>query len=407
MPGTDAGARALPLLLAALATLTPLSIDAYLVAFPDIGTSLHATPLQVQQSLTAFLLPFGVTMLFHGVISDAIGRRPVILAGLALYTVASAGAALAQSIEMLLACRAVQGLSAGVGFVVGRAIIRDRFHGPAAQRLMSQVTMLFAIAPALAPILGGWLHAVAGWHAIFWFLAAVGVFLALACHRFLPETLPPERRRPLHFASLLRAYAEVFTHREFLLLAAATTFNFAGLFLYVTSAPAFVMQHLGRGPTEFAVLFIPTVAGIVVGAFLSGRLAGRLSRSRTVMWAYGLLALAATANVALHALRPPGLPWSVAPLFFYCIGMSLAMPSITLLIIDLYPKTLGLVSSCQAFTQNMVAAAVAGLLSPALSHSALALACGMLACMLLGAASWALYLSGSGDNGSRSSPQLR
>lgn len=407
MADNHSGARALPLLLAALATVTPLSIDAYLVAFPDIGSSLQASPLQVQQSLTAFLLPFGITMLFHGAISDAVGRRPVILAGLVVYTLASVCAALAGSIHLLLIARALQGLSAGVGFVVGRAIIRDRFHGPAAQKLMSQVTMLFAIAPALAPLIGGWLHAVAGWHAIFWFLAAVGLILTLACQRFLPETLGVAHRTPLRLGSLLRAYGAVFTRRDFLLLAAATSFNFAGLFLYITSAPVFVMQHLGRGPTEFAVLFFPTVAGIVVGAFLSGRVAGRLSRHRTVLFAYVLLGASAWANVAFHALWPAALPWSVAPLFFYCIGMSLAMPSITLLTIDLYPKTLGLVSSCQAFLQNMVATLVAGILSPALASSPLTLACGMLACMALGAAAWALFVNASGGNASRALQALQ
>jgi DHA1 family bicyclomycin/chloramphenicol resistance-like MFS transporter len=161
----------LALLLAALATIGPFSIDTYLPSFPAIATDLHVTPLHMQQTLSVYLLGFAVMTLFHGTLSDSCGRRPIVLANLLLFALASVGCALAATFEQLLAFRGVQGLSAGAGIVVGRAIIRDTLQGHAAQRLMSLVTMLFGIAPAVAPVIGGLLHSALGRRAVLVFQA--------------------------------------------------------------------------------------------------------------------------------------------------------------------------------------------------------------------------------------------
>src|SRR2546421_4240041 len=171
-------------LLAALATLGPFSIDAYLPAFAGIQESLQASPLQIQQTLSAYLFAFGLMFLFHGALSDSFGRRPVILAALVVFTVASVAAALATTVHALIAWRIVQGLSVGAGMVVGRAMIRDLFGPEDAQRLMSLVTLFFGLAPAVAPVIGGWLFTSLGWRAIFWFLAAAGAILIAAGARY-------------------------------------------------------------------------------------------------------------------------------------------------------------------------------------------------------------------------------
>jgi DHA1 family bicyclomycin/chloramphenicol resistance-like MFS transporter len=266
----------LPLLIAGLATIGPFSIDTYLPSFPAMTDALGATPLQIQQTLTAYLLPYAAMMLFHGAVSDSFGRRGPILVGVAGYTLASAGCALSSSIGMLLFFRALQGLLAGVGMVLGRAIIRDCYHGHEAQRLMSRVLMIFAVAPAVAPIIGGWLQTWFGWRANFWFLAGLGVTLFLACVRFLPETHPPHARSRFAPAPLLAAYRHVAGNVRFLLLAGAAAINFAGFFLYVLSAPVFIYRHLGLNEHQFAWLFMSGVVGMMVGAFVSGRLAGRI-----------------------------------------------------------------------------------------------------------------------------------
>jgi len=277
-------------LLAALAALGPFSIDAYLPAFPDIARSLGATQLQVQQTLTAYMATFAVMVLWHGALSDRFGRRRVIIATLSLFAVSSIVCALAQSIEWLWVGRAMQGLSGGAGMVVGRAVIRDLFEGAQAQRLMSRVMMIFAIAPAVAPMVGGLLLLLAGWRAIFVFLAIFALTLAWLTWRFLPETLPVEARQSLHPLSLGRAYARVLSSGAFLLLAGAVALNFNGFFLYIVSAPVFLMQHLGLGPGEFAWMFVPSVFGLVFGAMVSGKVAGEREAAQRRADAVGLLA---------------------------------------------------------------------------------------------------------------------
>ncbi|MCX7179653.1 MAG: MFS transporter, partial [Proteobacteria bacterium] len=158
-------------LLAALAMFGPFSIDTYLPAFPAMSVSLGASQVEVQQTLTAYLLPFALMIMWHGALSDALGRRRVILVGLAVYVLASLFCVFATRIEYLWLGRALQGLSSGVGMVVSRAIVRDLLDGPAAQRLMARISMMFAIGPALAPIIGGWIHAFFDWHGIFIFMA--------------------------------------------------------------------------------------------------------------------------------------------------------------------------------------------------------------------------------------------
>src|SRR5437899_5946113 len=167
---TMLSAGGLASLLAALAMLGPFSVDTYLPAFPNIQASLHTDALQVQQTLTAYMLSFAVMMLWHGALSDSFGRRNIILGSLAIFALATFGCAASHSIEYLWVFRVVQGVSAGAGAVIGRAIIRDLYADAAAARLLSLVTMIFSIAPAIAPILGGWIVKLLDWRAIFLFL---------------------------------------------------------------------------------------------------------------------------------------------------------------------------------------------------------------------------------------------
>lgn len=379
--------RSIALLLAALSALGPFSIDTYLPSFHDIGESLHATPLEVQQTLTAFLLPFAIMTLWHGAISDALGRRKVILVTLALFALASAGCVFATRIEHLWLLRALQGISAGAGIVISRAIVRDLFDGPQAQRLMSHITMMFALAPAVAPVIGGWLQSWFGWRSVFAFLVLITAVLWLVVWRLLPETLPPERRQSMHPAYLGRSYWKVLTSPAFLLACGAMAFNFAGFFIYVLSAPVFLMRHLGVAETGFLWLFGPAMIGLMSGSWLSGRLAGKLSLPRTIAGAYLIMGAAALLNVGLNLALPPSLPLSVLPIFIYVFGMAMAMPCLTLIALDPYPEQRGLAASCQTFLQSGFNAFAAGVIAPALWGSTLILAFGMSLLLLLGGVS--------------------
>ncbi len=393
MPNTETGnaPRGVTLLLASLAALGPFSIDTYLPSFPDIGQSLHATPLEVQQTLTAYLLPFSVMALWHGAISDALGRRRVILVTLALFGLAQFGCLFATRIEHLWLLRGLQGMSAGAGIVIGRAIVRDLFDGPAAQRLMAHITMMFALAPAVAPVIGGYLQSWFGWRSVFAFLVILTAVIWLACWRLLPETLPTERRQPLHAEYLTQTYWRVLTSASFLSACAALAFNFAGYFIYIMSAPVFLMRHLGVGETGFFWLVGPAMAGLLLGSWLSGKFAGKLPVQQAIAYGYGLMAIAAIGNIALNLALPPTLPWAVVPIFAYTFGLSLALPCLTLLALDPFPEQRGLAASCQMFLQSGSNALVAGVLAPLLWGSTQTLAIGMGVLVALGALAAGLH----------------
>jgi DHA1 family bicyclomycin/chloramphenicol resistance-like MFS transporter len=379
-------------LLAGLAMLGPFSIDTYLPSFPAIGRDLAVTPAQLQQTLSVYFLTFAVMTLFHGTLSDSFGRRPVILASLVVYVVASIGCAAAPDFGQLLLFRVLQGTSAGAGMVVGRAIIRDSFSGHDAQRLMSLVTMIFGLAPAIAPVVGGWLQSSLGWQAVFLFLACYGLILLAVSWVSLPETHPAPARHPFALAPLARTYFRLGSSPRLLLLCLAVGLNFAGFFLYIVSAPAFVYDLLRLNEKQFAWLFVPGIAGVMFGAFLSGRVAGKLSQPRTIGIAYVVMFAAAAFNLAYSAVAEPALPWSVAPIMIYTAGMALAMPSITLLALEVFPQHRGMTSSVQGFIHSFLSSVSAGLISPFLSHSDITLALGMTGLLSLGFLSWTMYL---------------
>lgn len=392
---------ALPVLatiLAGLAMIGPFTIDTYLPAFPYIAADLQGTPAQMQQTLSLYLFAVALMTLFHGTLSDSFGRRPVILCSLLLYVVTAAGCALATTLPQLLFWRTLQGLSAGAGIIIGRAIIRDSQQGHDAQRLMSLVTMIFGIAPAIAPVIGGWLLSASGWRAIFWLLALYGAAMFIAAWRRLPETHPAAARQPFEALPLLRNYLRLGGNPRLVLLCLVVAFNFSGFFLYIVSAPAVIYGLLGLTATDFPWLFVPGIGGVMLGAFLSGRLAGRLTPRRTVLAGFLTMGCAAAMNITYCAWFSPALPWTVIPVMIYSTGMALAMPSVTVLTLDLYPQLRGTTSSLQGFAHSLFSGVTAGVISPLVSGSALALATAMGLLLLSGACAWMTYARMSRDD---------
>ena len=381
--------KRLALLLGGLAMFGPFSIDTIFPAFPEMGAQLGADKLAMQQTISAYLVAYAVTSVVHGPLSDAIGRRRVILGGLAIFALASVGCALSMDLGTLLMFRALQGLSAGVGLIVGRAVIRDVLHGDDAQRLMSQVSMIFGIAPAIAPVIGGWILGWSAWPVIFWFLVAFSVLLWIATYFALPETHPREARLPLRARPLLRNYVAIFLNPRFQRLAAAGTFNFGALFLYIASAPAFVLDHLHLDQRSFAWFFVPMIGGMMLGAFVSGRIAGKVAGETQVRMGFACCGFAVAANIVYNlVVDVPTVPWAVLPMMVNSFGIALVFPILTLAILDMYPRQRGSASSLQAFTGLVSNAVVAGVLSPMLSRSPLHLALGAAVFSVLG---WALW----------------
>lgn len=402
--GTSDGHRLIPhlniskarlaFILGALAMLGPFSIDTVFPAFAVMASELQVGKLAMQQTISVYLLGYAGMSLVHGPLSDALGRRPVILAGIAVFGLASVGCALSTTMTQMLSFRAIQGLSAGVGLIVGRAVVRDALQGDDAQRLMSHISMIFGVAPAIAPIVGGWILGWSNWQAIFWFLLAFALVLMLVAAVALPESHPPEQRLPLNARAMWVAYKGILANGRFRLLALAGTANFGALFLYITSAPAFVLDMLRLNEQQFGWFFAPTIGGMVLGAWVSGRSAGKVTARRLANTGFLFCALSALFNIGYNWLVPqPTLPWAVLPTVLSAFGIALVFPILTIAILDMYPNLRGTASSMQAFVGLLSNAFIAGVLSPALSDHPMKLAIGAAAFTAVAYVMWLWYLA--------------
>ena len=355
--------------IAMLAMLAPFSIDTYLPSFTAIGEEFQISQEALQQSLSLYLIAFAATTLIYGSLSDSFGRRRVIIVALLFYIASSIGCFLAQDYDTFLLMRIGQGLSASGGMIVGRAVIRDRFEGAQARQAMSYVMLLFALAPALAPMIGGLLQAWQGWRSIFIFLTILGGITTLYTLRYLPETLPPEERQPFHLLTLLKQSLESLRDRQFLSIILTISFAFGGFFIYIVGAPVVIFNHLALGSGDFWILFVPMVVGMMLGSFTSGKLAHRLSADTSISMAFALLIIASILNLLQAQLLDPT-PWSlIAPLVIYTFGMAWMLPNLTIMSLDCFPHHKGLAASMQGFMQTVGGAIIAGLIVPLISSA--------------------------------------
>jgi DHA1 family bicyclomycin/chloramphenicol resistance-like MFS transporter len=364
--------------LAGLAALAPFAIDTYLPAFHIMGAQLGASDVEIQQSLTFYLLPYALMTLWHGAISDSIGRITTIKWGLGVFVLASIGCALAPNIETLWFFRVLQGMSGGAGNVVARAMVRDLFEGPQAQRVMATVQMLFGIAPAIAPIIGGLLLGI-HWQAIFIFLAIYAAVSLWAAMRYLPETMPVEKRMPLSAKQVIKDYRIIFGDKEFNYVVFALSANFAGFFIYVLASPVFLVKQLGLTEHQFGYMFIPTVLGMILGSYFARHAAGRYSRQKVVKVAYVWMTATVILNLLICFLLPIHPVYNIFPIALFNIGMALAMPVLSLVALDRHPKIRGTAASGQAFIQMMLSTVSAGLIVPLVWYAPSGLALAMTA----------------------------
>lgn len=389
-PSPPAGrAPRLALLLGLLATVGAFSIDTFFPSLRAIAAEFGLSYLQAQQAITAYLVPYALMSLVHGSLSDALGRRRVILWGLALYALASLACALAPNFALLLAGRALQGLVAGTGHIVGRAIIRDRYAGTQAQRLMSAITVIFGLGPALAPVIGGWVHVWLGWRAVFGAMALYGLALGAFAWLRLPETHPPAQRAPLHVGTLARRLTRIAANPQFFRLAYASSLCFVAMQMYMGAAPAIILDHWQLGETQFAALTLPIIGGYVIAGYTSGRMAGRVAPARQVRLGYRVLLVFEAAMFLLQALVPDPPVWLQQLLLVgTSVGIQLVFPIVTLAIFDLFPDARGATSSLQSFASLLLGTLVMGVAAPALAASMATLA-GV--SLLAGLGAWSLW----------------
>ena len=379
----------LTLILALCTMVGALGIDTYLPSFHAIAQEFDVGPTAVQQTLSVYVLAMAITMLFYGTLSDTFGRQRVLLFAATGFAITSCVAAFAQSLEALVTIRFVQGMTAGAGMVVVRAMVQDRFQGADAQRMMSMVMFCFGLAPALAPILGGWLQTHGGWRAAFFFLSGFGVLLALLCWRALPETLPPPKRVPLKLRVIAGNYLTAVRHRQFRWMVVGLALMAGANSVYISAAAEFILNVLHLEETSFGWLFIPLIGGSMLGSALSGSLAKRIPQRVQKAIGYSCLLAGCASNVLYNAFTDaPVVPWAVLPITCYTLGISLLMPILTLQVMGMFPQMRGLASSLQGFAQMSVFATMAGAIVPHLFHSGLALALGQAITVSLGALIW-------------------
>jgi MFS transporter, DHA1 family, multidrug resistance protein len=364
------GTFALTLLLSLLTGLGPLSMDMYLPSLPDIGIALHASTGQVQLTISSYLLGFAVGPLFYGPISDRYGRKPVLLAALGLYAVATILCAATQSIEMLTAVRFIQALGGAGSIVLARAVVRDLYTGVRAGRELSLMGSITAFAPIVAPAIGGVLQTAFGWRASFILLVIFAVVSGVVAARLLPETLHTRTPGPFSLASMGRLYRSVLLHRSFMAHLGILTATFVGLFAWVSGA-SIVMQGVYRlSPVAFGATYAVGAAGYMFGTFSASRVVMRLGLDRTIGIGVAIQAIGGLAMVGVVALGFAHVTWLVGTMTIYLAGMGLTNPQTQAGALTPFPDRAGTASSLMGFVQQACAAAAAAAIGQYLGLSA-------------------------------------
>lgn len=364
------GTFALTALLAALTAIGPLSTDMYLPSLPDIARALTASTAQVQLTISAYLIGFAVGQIIYGPISDRHGRKPVLLAALGLYSAATFICALSPSIDVLIAARALQALGGSGCIMVARAIVRDLYSGPRAGRELSVMGSVMALAPVVAPIVGGVLQTAFGWRSVFVTLVIAGVGGAIVIWLVLPETLRQKASEPVSPASMLRSYGIVVRHPAYLSYMALATGSYAGLFAWISGA-SFVLQNLyGLSPLDFGIAFALSAVGYLTGTNLATRFVMRLGLDRTIGFGCGALAAGGLGMVASVALGFTSAFALVLPVAVYLAGMGMVLPQSVAGAMTPFPERAGAASALFGFVQQSIAAMCGATVGALLGHDA-------------------------------------
>lgn len=364
MPGprraTTVGSTLWIITLAALTAVVALSIDMSLPAQPTLATRFAVPSETAQLTLSLFILGFAGAQIFVGYLSDAYGRRPVLLAGLGVFAIAGIACAASPSIEVLIAFRVLQGAGAAAAPVVARAMVRDTQPAAQAARLLATMLAALAIAPMVAPILGGWLLRVFDWRAIFATLAVTGVAILVISHLTLVETLPPERRRPPSIRGLFRSYARFVSTPGTVLPMLVSCASFAGQFAYIADSPFVLMGGYGVSPDDFGFYFATTAFALMLGSLTGGRLlrAGRSPGAMTVVGT-SIFVVAGVLVVLGTRFEELGIVGFMLPMVLYFFGSGISSPSATALAMEPVPELAGTASAAIGCSV-MVAGAISG-----------------------------------------------
>ncbi|MGO9049506.1 MAG: multidrug effflux MFS transporter [Xanthobacteraceae bacterium] len=363
------GTFGLTLLLAMLTALGPLSMDMYLPSLPDISHVLAAPTARTQLTVSSYLIGFAVGQMIYGPLSDRYGRRPVVLAAVALYLTSTLACAGAESVDLLIGARFLQGIGGSGAIVLARAIVRDLYSGVQAARELSLMGSISAFAPIVAPMIGGVLQTAFGWRASFIFMSGAAIVAVLVAARLLPETMRHSRLGPMSFLSMVRGYGAVGRHRGFLVYLGIITISYAGLFAWISGASVVLQGVYGLSAVTFGFTFALGAAGYMLGATIATRLVVRLGLDRTIGVGVIVITAGGLALAAVVAAGVPGL-WLVAAMALYLAGLGLAMPQAMAGALTPFPDRAGTAASLMGLVQQTVAAIVAAVIGGYLGQSA-------------------------------------
>jgi len=357
------------IIVAFVSMIGPFSIDTYLPSFQSIEADFLVSRALLSQSIAFYMIATAISSLFWGPLSDRIGRKYIIMGSLFLYSFAALGCAFATDYSQFLLFRVLQGLAASGGLVAGRAMVRDVYDSNNSQRIMAYVLMLFALAPAIAPIIGGWLHELFGWRSIFYFLCAYAVIMMLLSGFTIKESLQPSEKKSFHPFHVIAVYAKTLLHIRFLSIVTALGFCFGGLFIYIGGAPTIMFDFLSLGSKHFWILFIPMTAGIVAGSFLAGKLIQTWSATKIINLAFVIMFTGMVINTIQANFYEIETFWVIAPIVIYAFGVALSMPGLGVMALDCFPQNKGAASAVQSFMQIMMSGLVAGVMLPVITQS--------------------------------------
>ena len=332
-----------------ISSLGPFAVNAYIPGFHAMAADFGADFVAVEQTMTIYLVTYAVSCLFAGTISDAVGRKPAMAGGMLIFAAASIGALLSTSLLALYFWRFVQGIGASVGQVVSQAIVRDCWSGLNAAGMNGMIAVFFALAPAFAPVIGGWIVVHAGWHGVFALLALYSCLIALYTLFGLPETLPRERRTPFAPMAVLGGYRRCFGNAAFMAGAVSHGLCFMGGILYTAGAADFVISIMGFGVDDFAALAFPLVGTSLIGATCSAALAGRLGHRAALALCCALMIAPQAAMTLVDLNDPPAWPLILTGPVLYWLGMSLARPVMMAMNLDYFARSRGMAASIQQF----------------------------------------------------------
>lgn len=344
--------------LALLAAISPLATGMYLPALPQMAADLAVSPASLQLTVTGFLAGLAVGQLVIGAVSDRTGRRgPLLLAGIACVA-ASAACAVAPTVGVLVAARFVQGLAGAAGIVLGRAFVADRSAGSDSARVFSILMTIGAVAPTLAPLLGGALLLEVGWRGIFWALTVIALLMVLGSSLALPESLPPSRRSG-SWRTWSRSAASIITQRRYVGYTLVLVFSYATLIAYVTASPFVLETGFGLTPGWYSVVFAANAVGLTLGSLINARLVGRLGPRRLLGLGLTSQLVLAIALVVQATFGHSSLLLVLVLLWGCVASLGFIVGNATALALDRMPSGVGAASAIMGALQFGVAAVVA------------------------------------------------